>query len=102
MMRRNSNRIPIELNDLMLFEERSAVIRRKLRELIPEELTMSTYKHKFDYLLYLEELNVTKEFQKYTKTDAILERKPCNQEVSFVFTLGFEGLHELRPSILAG
>lgn len=93
-----------EIKTLMTDVNGSENIRAKLDELIPSELNFSTYKKFFDCLIDLDEMNVRKEFEKYTKEDAAFHPKAVADDniVSHVFTMEFEGLHELRPSILRG
>lgn len=99
--------IPSELMELVT-TEKNPEIRAKLDEMLPSELNFSTYVEIFRNLLHLEELNTLKEFQKYTHLDArfypkaIAEKIEGKQKISFVYTMEFEGLHELRPSILGG
>lgn len=99
--------IPYELKQLMANEKSSEVIRKKLDELFPSELNIATYKTIFHNLVYLDELNIVMEFRKYAKDEASFHPRTNhnnseNNEVSQMFQLEFEGLHELRPSIMKG
>lgn len=88
--------IPCELEEI--FKENSNVIHDHLDKIIPCELEFSTYEQRFHNLVYLEELNMLNSFKKYVQTEAYFKVK----KDSTLFTLDFEGLHELRPSILKG
>lgn len=72
---------------------------------------MATYENVFNSLLNLDELNLVRQFRRYTKKknkteDVAFHIKPVdrnnsrNENVSRKFILEFEDLHKLRPSIL--
>lgn len=42
------------------------------------------------------------EFQKYTRNEVSFHNNAGNKKIPQMFTLNFEGLHELRPSIMKG
>lgn len=93
-----------EIKTLMMDVKCSENIRAKLDELIPTELNFSTYEKFFHCLIDLDELNLRKEFETYTKEAAAFYPKSVadNNKVSHIFMMKFEGLHEHRPSIMKG
>lgn len=100
--------VPSHLRDLMFNEKTPTNIHGRLDEIMPPELNILTYRKIFHHLLYLEELHLMKQFHDLSKEDVAFHPKSQdqtnaeNQISSYVFTLEFEGLHELRPSILKG
>lgn len=94
--------IPEELVELLVNGKKQE-IREKLTEILPADLSFASYGDHFHNLVYLEELNVLKEFENYARKDVKFSPKRNDEKTALrVFCLEFEDLHELRPSILKG
>lgn len=92
----NVDEIPRNLQKIVLEERRRGGISAKSKKNSPTELNFSTYETVFKSLINLEEQYIRNEFRSFTKEVAYFRK------VSQVYQLEFEGLHEMRPSILRG